>query len=124
MNNIPVVKIGIVAVSRDCFPESLAVNRRKALVEAYKAVNADADIELQESDSTSGMTAAMDGTCDIGMASRELKDSETAGGLTSAVIAKDGIVVIVNKDNTVSDLTPAQVNDIFRGNVTDWSEVQ
>lgn len=94
------------------------------LVEAYKAVNADADIELQESDSTSGMTAAMDGTCDIGMASRELKDSETAGGLTSAVIAKDGIVVIVNKDNTVSDLTPAQVNDIFRGNVTDWSEVQ
>ena len=63
------------------------------LKEAYVAVNSGAEIEIQESDSTTGMTAAMDGTCDIGMASRELKDSETEGGLTAAVIAMDGIAV-------------------------------
>ena len=64
------------------------------LKEAYVAVNSGAEIEIQESDSTTGMTAAMDGTCDIGMASRELKDSETEGGLTAAVIAMDGLSLI------------------------------
>ena len=94
------------------------------LMEAYKAVNSGAEIELQESDSTAGMTAAMEKTCDIGMASRELKDSEIQGGLTSTVIAKDGIVVIVNKENSIDNLTKDQVNNIFRGNVTDWSELK
>ena len=75
------------------------------LKEAYVAVNSGAEIEIQESDSTTGMTAAMDGTCDIGMASRELKDSETEGGLTAAVIAMDGIAVIVNNDNPTADLS-------------------
>lgn len=93
------------------------------LIEAYKAVNAGAEIELQESDSTAGMTAAMEKTCDIGMASRELKDSEIQGGLKSTVIAKDGIVVIVNKENSIDNLTKDQVNKIFRGEITDWSEV-
>lgn len=94
------------------------------LMEAYKAVNSGAEIELQESDSTAGMTAAMEKACDIGMASRELKDSEIQGGLTSTVIAKDGIVVIVNKGNRIDNLTKEQVNNIFRGNITDWSELK
>ena len=93
------------------------------LKEAYAAVNSGAEIEIQESDSTTGMTAAMDGTCDIGMASRELKDSETEGGLTATVIAMDGIAVIVNQENTVSDMTSDTVKAIFTGATTDWSEV-
>ena len=93
-------------------------------MEAYKKVNTGAEIELQESDSTAGMTAAMEKTCDIGMASRELKDSEIQGGLTSTVIAKDGIVVIVNKENSIDGLAKDQVNKIFRGEITDWSEVK
>ena len=94
------------------------------LIEAYKKVNTGAEIELQESDSTAGMTAAMEKTCDIGMASRELKDSELQGGLKSTVIAKDGIVVIVNKENNIDGLTKEQVNSIFRGNITDWNEMK
>ena len=94
------------------------------LIEAYKAINKDAEIELQESDSTTGMIAAMEGTCDIGMASRDLKDSETGAGLTPTVIAKDGIVVIVNNENKVDNMTKAQVNDVFRGTITDWSAIK
>lgn len=94
------------------------------LQEAYQKVNSGAEIEIQESDSTTGMTAAMDGTCDIGMASRELKDTEINGGLTATVIAKDGIAIIVNKNNPTKDLTKDQVNSIFRGEVTTWDEVK
>lgn len=93
------------------------------LKEAYVAVNSGAEIEIQESDSTTGMTAAMDGTCDIGMASRELKDSETEGGLTAAVIAMDGIAVIVNNDNDLEELSSDQVKSIFTGDITDWEDV-
>lgn len=93
------------------------------LKEAYTAVNAGAEIEIQESDSTTGMTAAMDGTCDIGMASRELKDSETEGGLTATVIAMDGIAVIVNNDNPTTELSKDDVNGIFRGEITTWGDV-
>ena len=93
------------------------------LIEAYKAINADAEIELQESDSTTGMTAAMEGTCDIGMASRELKDSETEGGLTAQVIAMDGIAVVVNNSNPMDELSSDNVKDIFTGAVTTWDEV-
>lgn len=94
------------------------------LQEAYQKVNSGAEIEIQESDSTTGMTAAMDGTCDIGMASRELKDTEINGGLTATVIAKDGIAIIVNKNNPTEDLAKDQVNSIFRGEVTTWDEVK
>ena len=90
------------------------------LKEAYLAINSKADIEIQESDSTTGMTAAMDGTCDIGMASRELKDSETEGVLTSTVIAMDGIAVIVNKDCPVTDLTTEDVMNVYTGEYTTW----
>ena len=91
------------------------------LAEAYKAVNKKAEIEIQESDSTTGMTAAADGTCDIGMASRELEDSEKDKGLTSQAIALDGIAVIVNTQNTRTEITTDMVKKIFTGEVTDWN---
>ena len=94
------------------------------LKEAYCAINPDVQIELQESDSTTGMESALNGTYDIGMASRELKDSETEGGLTGTQIALDGIAVIVNKENSLSDITADQVKDIYTGEITDWSELQ
>ena len=93
------------------------------LKEAYLAVNKEAEIEVQESDSTTGMTAAMEGTCDIGMASRELKDSETEGGLTAQVIAMDGIAVVVNNSNPMDEMSSDNVKDIFTGAVTTWDEV-
>ena len=92
------------------------------LIEAYKAVNPNAQIDLQTSDSTSGMTGAMDGTFAIGMASRELKDEEAAE-LTSQAIAMDGIAVIVNTANTVEDLTMDQIRGIYVGEITDWADV-
>ena len=94
------------------------------LMEAYKKVNTGADVELQESDSTTGMKNAIAQTCDIGMASRDLKDSETSAGLKATVIAKDGITVVVNKENSIDNLTKDQVNNIYRGKITTWGEVK
>lgn len=94
------------------------------LAEAYQALNPDVEIEVQVSDSTTGMQGASDGTFDIGMASRELKDSEIASGLTATVIALDGIAVIVNTGNPLSSLTTDQIRQIFTGEVTDWSSVE
>lgn len=93
------------------------------LKEAYAEVNPNAEIEIQQSDSTTGMTSAIDGICDIGMASRELKDSETEAGLTATVIALDGIAVIVNNENPVEDLTADQVKSIYVGETTVWGDV-
>lgn len=93
------------------------------LKEAYIAVNPGVEIEVQQSDSTTGMTSAIEGVCDIGMASRELKDSELEKGLVPTVIAMDGLAVIVNKDSTVTSLTAEQVLKIFTGESTIWSEV-
>lgn len=90
------------------------------LQEAYQAVNSGAEIELQESDSTTGMTQTIDGTCDIGMASRDLKDSEVEAGLQSASIALDGIAVIVNNANDVNDLSTDDIAAIFKGERTEW----
>ena len=92
------------------------------LKEAYLKVNTNAEIELQTSDSTAGMTGAIECTCDIGMASRELKDSESAT-LTATPIALDGIAVIVNKDNDVDELTSDQVKSIFTGETTTWDDL-
>ena len=94
------------------------------LAEAYMAVNPNVEIELQQSDSSSGMTSTLDGVCDIGMASRALKDSEIEAGLTPMTIAMDGIAVIVSNDNPVEGLTSEQVRDIYTGEITDWSEVE
>jgi len=89
------------------------------LAEAYKAVNAGAEVEVQQSDSSAGMQAAIDGVCDIGMASRELKESEAAE-LTAAAIALDGIAVIVNNENPAGDMTAEEVASIFMGERTEW----
>lgn len=92
------------------------------LAEAYKAVNANVDIEIQTSDSTTGMTGAMEGSCEIGMASRELKEAE-ATALTHEAIAMDGIAVIVNNSNPVEELTVEQIAAIYTGEATVWSEL-
>ncbi|HHX60896.1 MAG TPA: phosphate ABC transporter substrate-binding protein [Epulopiscium sp.] len=93
------------------------------LKEAYELINPNAEIEIQLSDSTSGMNAAIDGICDIGMASRSLKDSEKEA-LNGIEIAIDGIAVIANKTNSRDDLTTENVKDIFTGAVTKWSEIR
>lgn len=92
------------------------------LKEAYLAVNTNADIEIQTSDSTTGITSTQEGICDIGMASRDLKDTET--GVTATTIAQDGIAVIVNNENPVENLTSDQVKSIFTGETTVWADVQ
>lgn len=94
------------------------------LIESYKTVNPNAKIELQTSDSTTGVTNAINGTCDIGMASRALKDSEIAKGVQEVTIAIDGIAVIVNKANPVENMTKAQVEQIFIGKVSKWVDVK
>ncbi|MEE1377995.1 MAG: substrate-binding domain-containing protein [Oribacterium sp.] len=93
------------------------------LAEAYKAQNSEVTVEVQQSDSTTGVTSALEGVCDIGMASRELKEEETAKGAQGQVIAMDGIAVVVNNENPVEDLTAEQVKDIYVGDTTDWSEL-
>ncbi|MDR2770841.1 MAG: substrate-binding domain-containing protein [Clostridiales Family XIII bacterium] len=94
------------------------------LTEAYLKINADAEIEIQQSDSSTGMNAAIDGVCDIGMASRELKDSEIEKGLSGTTIAMDGIAVIVNLNNPIDGLGKDQVRDVFMGAIGDWSGLQ
>ena len=93
------------------------------LKEAYLKVNPSAEIEIQESDSTTGMTSVADGICDIGMASREVKEEELAKGLKATVIATDGIAVIVNKANTLDDITSDQVKSIYVGDALSWDEI-
>ena len=94
------------------------------LKEAYVALNPKMNIEVQQNDSTTGMTSAIEGVCDIGMASRELKDSELEQGLKPTVIAMDGIAVIVNNDSPVTELSSENVKAIFTGEATDWEDVQ
>ena len=95
----------------------------QVLKEEYEALNPDVTIELQQSDSTTGVNDAIAGTSDIGMASRALKDSELEQGVVGTVIANDGIAVIVNNESTVTGLTSEQVKGIYMGELTNWSEV-
>ncbi len=88
--------------------------------EAYIALNPNAEVEIQSTGSSAGMTAAIDGVCDIGMASRELKDSEIEAGLTPTVIALDGIAMVVNSANPLTDITPDQIRAIYMGETTNW----
>lgn len=92
------------------------------LAEAYQKVNTNAKVEIQTSDSSAGMQSAMGGTCDIGMASRDLKDEEKSA-LKVETIAKDGIAVIVNNANTCDDLKLDQVKSIYTGETTVWSDI-
>lgn len=94
------------------------------LAEAYKKVNPKVEVMVQQSDSTTGVTSAIDGSVDIGMASRDLKDTESDKGVKATVIAKDGIAVIVHKDSKQEELTLEQVKDIFTGKITKWSEIK
>ena len=94
------------------------------LKEAYAALNPNAEIEIQQSDSTTGMQSAIDGVCDIGMASRDLKDSELEAGLTGTTIAMDGIAIIVNPANPVESMTVEEIEQIFTGAVTTWEGFQ
>ena len=89
------------------------------LKEAYADVNPDVTVDVQQSDSTTGVTSTQEGVCDIGMASRELKDTET--GVKSTVLAMDGIAVIVNKDNSLDAITKDQIKQIYTGEITEWS---
>lgn len=94
------------------------------LKEAYGKVNPDVKVDIQQSDSSTGITDTIDGTSDIGMASRELEKSEKSKGVSSTVIAMDGIALVVNKANKVKDLTSQQVKDIFSGKITDWKDLR
>ena len=93
------------------------------LKEAYEEVNANVTIEINTSDSSTGVSSALEGTCDLGMASRALKDSEKEAGATEVTIAKDGIAVIVNNNNPIDDLTKETVKNIYVGDILTWSEI-
>lgn len=92
------------------------------LVEAYEQVNPNAELELQTTDSTTGVSSTQDGSYDIGMASRDLKDTET--GVTSQAIATDGIAVVVNNNNPLNDITVDMIKQIYTGDVTSWADVK
>lgn len=94
------------------------------LKEAYVKLNPDVTVDVQQNDSSSGMKGAIDGIYDIGMASRDVKDSEKEAGLNSIKIALDGIAVIVNKNNTLDSITSEQIKNIYTGSLTKWSEIK
>ena len=94
------------------------------LKEAYVKLNPDVTVDVQQNDSSSGIKGAIDGIYDIGMASRDVKDSEKEAGLNSIKIALDGIAVIVNKDNTLDSITSEQIKNIYTGSLTKWSEIK
>ena len=94
------------------------------LKEAYVKLNPNVTVDVQQNDSSSGMKGAIDGIYDIGMASRDVKDSEKEAGLNSIKIALDGIAVIVNKDNTLDSITSEQIKNIYIGSLTKWSEIK
>lgn len=94
------------------------------LKEAYVVLNPDVTIEVQQSDSTTGVTSVVEGVCDIGMASRELKDTELEKGIKGTVIAMDGIAVIVNNGSPVDGLSSETVKGIYTGEITDWADAQ
>ena len=94
------------------------------LAAAYKELNPDVVIEIQQSGSGAGIQSAIEGVCDIGMSSRELKDSEKEAGLTPTVMALDGIAVIVNKDNRIGTLSSQQIQSIYIGETTSWADVK
>ena len=92
------------------------------LREGYLAINGNLEIEVQQNDSTTGVNSTIEGVCDIGMASRELKEDEAAA-LAHQAIAMDGIAVIVNLENPTEDMTVEQIASIFLGDATKWNEI-
>ena len=96
----------------------------EVLAEAYMEINPDVSVEVQQSGSGAGMTSAIEGVCDIGMASRDVSEEEQAQGLIPTTIATDGIAVIVNLENPVDNMASEDIRDIYLGTITDWSEIQ
>ena len=94
-----------------------------ALSESFMANNADATVTYNPTGSGAGITAVQEGTCDIGLSSRALKDEEKAAGLKETVLAYDGIAIIVHPDNPVSDLTIEQIAQLYTGEITNWKDV-
>lgn len=94
-----------------------------ALCESYESTHSDVSFTYNPTGSGSGITAVLDGRCDIGLSSRGLKDDEIAAGLSETVLAYDGIAVIVNQENPVNDLTLEEISSIYTGEITNWSEV-
>lgn len=93
------------------------------LAEAYEKINTGANVSVQQSDSTSGAENTISGVYEIGMCSRDLTEEEQSKGLTPTTIALDGIAVIVNKENAVSNLTTDQIKKIYTGEITDWADI-
>lgn len=96
----------------------------EVLADKYKELNSGVTIEIQQTGSGAGIQSTVDGVCDIGMASRELKDEESAEGLESKVMALDGIAVIVNQSNNIENMTTEQIMKIFTGEITNWADVK
>ena len=94
-----------------------------ALSESYMAANKDVTVNYNPTGSGAGITAVQEGTCDIGLSSRALKDEEKAAGLQETVLAYDGIAIIVHPDNPVSDLTLEQIAQLYTGEITNWKDV-
>lgn len=131
-----IVSDGYIAIDDNASPYSPSVTEGKVVVagsssvtpvmeklqEAYKKINPNVLVEIQMSDSTTGMKSAIEGICDIGMASRDLKDSELET-LTAQAIALDGIAVVVNNENPLEDISAENVKAIFTGEKTSWSEI-
>ena len=94
-----------------------------ALSESYMAANKDVTVNYNPTGSGAGITAVQEGTCDIGLSSRALKDEEKAAGLKETVLAYDGIAIIVHPDNPVSDLSIEQIAKLYTGEITNWKDV-
>ena len=94
------------------------------LKESYEKINPNVEIEIQQSDSTTGVNSVVEGIADIGMASREIKESELKKGINAQVLAIDGLAVIVNKENPISNLKKGDVRKIFLGEITSWEQVK
>lgn len=129
-------KAGYIAVSKNAFSSkkpkgklviagsSSVTPLMEKLKEAYEKINPNANLEILQSDSTTGVTSTIEGIADIGMVSREVKQSELKKGLKAQVLALDGLAVIVHKSNKLDDISKENVKKIFMGEVTDWDEVR
>ena len=118
-DNAPAAVTGTVATDGSTSMEKVI----GALSESFMANNADATVTYNPTGSGAGITAVQEGTCDIGLSSRALKDEEKAAGLKETVLAYDGIAIIVHPDNPVSDLTIEQIAQLYTGEITNWKDV-
>lgn len=129
-------KAGYIAVSKNAFSSkkpkgklviagsSSVTPLMEKLKEAYEKINPNANLEILQSDSTTGVNSIAEGIADIGMVSREVKQSELQKGLEAQILALDGLAVIVHKSNKLEDISKESVKKIFMGEVTDWDEVR